>query len=128
MSYILVVEDNQQTADMISHILKTAGYMVKQTAHGLEGAKLAQAERPSLILMDFDLPDIDGRTLTLTLKKRLGGNSAPPIVACTARSGHNEASLAAKFGCSAFISKPFAPELLLKVVDQMLKQSQPAQI
>jgi DNA-binding response OmpR family regulator len=120
MSYILLVEDNQQSADLVIHLLTAAGYEVKHYVRGLDGAKQARKERPDLILMDFNLPDIDGRNLVLALKKQLGNNSAPPIVAVTARTGDQEMYIARHFGCDAFISKPFAPEHLLGVVKQCL--------
>src|SRR5271165_5365244 len=117
MSYILLIEDNQSNADMIVHILSTAGFEVHHYLRGLAGAKSARQDRPSLILMDFNLPDIDGRTLSLLLKKQLGD---VPIVACTARAGIAEARMAANFGCSAFLTKPFTPEGLLSLVNEML--------
>ena len=67
---------------------------------------------PDLILMDFDLPDVDGRNLILALKKQLGGVNAPPIVAVTARTGSVEMKLAQSFGCSAFQSPACSPASL----------------
>jgi DNA-binding response OmpR family regulator len=119
--HILLIEDNQANADMIIHILQTAGFEVRHFVNGLEGARDARRERPGLILMDFNLPDIDGRTLSLLLKQQLGDRSAPPIVACTARTGDTEIKLAAKFGCTAMISKPFAPEELVSLVKKYLQ-------
>ena len=118
MAHILLVEDNVRNAEMIMHILRTAGYEVKHFIYGLEGAKSARQEPPSLILMDFNLPDIDGRTLALLLRKQLGH---VPIVACTARTGDHEIRMAAGFGCSAFLSKPFTPEELLSLVKSLLE-------
>lgn len=69
MSHILLVEDNQGQADMIIHVLSASGYEVKHALRGLDGAKMARTDRPDLILMDFNLPDIDGRTLAMLLKK-----------------------------------------------------------
>src|SRR5260221_2962298 len=120
MTYILLVEDNQQNADMVIHILQSAGMEVKHFVHGLEAAQFARKERPSLILMDFDLPDIDGRTLVLSLKKQLGGQDAPPIVAVTARTGEMEKRVAERFGCAGFVSKPFKPEKLLSLVQSLV--------
>jgi CheY-like chemotaxis protein len=118
MSYILLVEDNQENADMTIRILKSAGYEVKHVLQGLQAGPLARAETPSLILMDFDLPDINGRVMALTLKKQLG--AATPIIAVTARTGEAEARIAQRFGMSAFVSKPFLPEHLLAVVGQFV--------
>src|SRR5690348_11191070 len=122
MSYILLVEGNQQNADMVIHLLRAAGMQVKHFSHGLEAAQFARKERPCLILMDFDLPDIDGRALVLSLKKQLGGDEAPPIVAVTARTGEMEKRVAERFGCAGFVSKPFKPERLLDVIKSLVNE------
>ena len=120
MSYILLIEDNQENADMVIRILTAEGLTVKHFLRGLEGAQHARRNRPDLILMDFDLPDIDGRTLILNLKKQLGDKSAPPIAAVTARTGPGEMQLAERFGCAAFLGKPFTPDNLIDMVRQLL--------
>ena len=105
---------------MTMRILESAHYEVKHCVRGLEGAKAARYETPDIILIDFDLPDIDGCTVALMLKKQLG-RSAPPIIAVTARVGIAEIRLAEASGCQAFVSKPFLPAELLSVIDQVLK-------
>jgi CheY-like chemotaxis protein len=122
MSYVLLVEDNQVNAEMVIRLLESVNIPVRHTVRGLEGAQMARKEHPALILMDFNLPDIDGRTLVLQLKKQLGGPTAPPIVALTARTGENEVFLAQKFGCTAFVSKPFKPEDLLSLIRELVPQ------
>ncbi len=124
MTYVLLIEDNQQNADMMIQLLQSIGLEVKHFIKGLEGSQYARKERPDLILLDFNLPDIDGRTLILTLKRNLGDDAAPPIVAVTARTGQVEKTLAERFGCSAFVSKPFDPERFIAVVQQLVKQNQ----
>jgi CheY-like chemotaxis protein len=116
MSYILLVEDNQSHADMTIRILVSAGYEVKHVLRGFDGAQLARKNRPAVVLMDFDLPDINGRTMAFILKKQLGATTAPPIIAVTARAGEDEMRMASHFGCAAFVSKPFLPEDLLAVI------------
>lgn len=120
MSYVLLVEDNQENADIVIRLLNSLGLEVHHTTKGLQGAHMARTERPILILMDFNLPDIDGRTLVLQLKKQLGGPDSPPIAAITARTGVVEKQLAQRFGCSAFISKPFEPEEFLQVIRSLV--------
>ncbi|MBE0689544.1 MAG: response regulator [Anaerolineae bacterium] len=115
MPHILLIEDNPGNAEMILHILRTAGYEVRHFDRGAPAASSARTDMPMLILMDFNLPDIDGRTLTLILRKQLGIN-APPIIACSARTGEQEVALAYRFGCSAFLRKPFTPNELLDIV------------
>jgi len=120
MAYILLVEDNQANADMAIRILNSADYEVKHCVRALEGAQMARRERPDVILMDYDLPDLDGRTMTLLLKKQLRPNP-PPIVAVTARTGVNEMRLAENYGFDAFISKPFLPDELIDIIKQVLQ-------
>ena len=119
MTYILLVEDDQKNADLVMHILTPLNVEVRHTTRGLEGAKMARKEHPCLILMDFNLPDIDGRTLTLLLKQQLGGDTAPPIVAMTARAGEHEVRLAQQFGCTAFVTKPFEPQELIQLIKKL---------
>ncbi len=120
MSYVLLVEDNQTNADMVIRLLQSINVEVKHTLRGLDGARLARERRPDLILMDFNLPDIDGRTLVLQIKKQLGGPAAPPIVAVTARTGEHEQKIAKQFGCTAFVSKPFVPDQFLALIKSLL--------
>ena len=119
MSYILLVEDNQDNADMTIRILLSAGFEVRHALRGFDGAQMARRERPAIILMDFDLPDVGGQTIALVLLKQLGGTKAPPIVALTARTADTDIRLAESFGFAAFIGKPFLPEDLLKVVNRL---------
>lgn len=130
MAYILLIEDNQNNADYIMRILQGAGHEVAHSIQGLAGARLARQRCPDMVLLDFNLPDIDGSVLILTLKKHLGGKSSPPIVAVTARNSSVDRQIANRFGFDGFIGKPFEPEELLNIVDTLLpgapKPSEPA--
>jgi DNA-binding response OmpR family regulator len=125
MAKILLIEDNPANADMIIRILESANHTVRHSLRGLEGAQMARREIPDMILMDFDLPDVDGRTMAIVLRKQLGGVNAPPIVAVTARGGDTEKRIAQQLGFSAFVSKPFTPEELLAAIEALLKRSHP---
>jgi CheY-like chemotaxis protein len=122
MKTVVLIEDNLENAEMTIRILKSAGYAIAHCVRGLEGALLVRRQHPDIVLIDFDLPDIDGCTLALLLKKQLGA-SAPPMVAVTARAGVAEMRQAEKFGCSGFVSKPFMPDDLLNVIGQILQVS-----
>jgi len=121
MSHILLIEDNPANAEMMTHILTSAGYDVRHFDRGAAAAASARNDTPALILMDFNLPDIDGRTLSLILRKQLGLH-APPIVACSARTGEQEVAIAQRFGCSAFLRKPFKPTELLDTVRRYMPE------
>ncbi len=116
MGHILLIEDNQANADMMIRLLQTSGYEVRHFDRGLPGARAAIQDRPVAILLDFNLPDVDGRTLLLMLKQRIGADNAPPIIAVTARTGVMEEAIAERFGCDAFVRKPFDPKEFLEIV------------
>jgi DNA-binding response OmpR family regulator len=123
MAHILLIEDNQNNADYIIRILQGAGHEIKHYVRGLEGARAARRSRPDLVLLDFNLPDVDGSVLNLTLKKSLGGPDAPPVVAVTARNSTMDRKLAQSLGFDAFVGKPFEPHELLKVVESLLQSA-----
>jgi DNA-binding response OmpR family regulator len=122
MSYVLLVEDNPDNAHMIIRLLESVGFSVIHCERGMDGVKQARKERPILVLMDFNLPDINGSVLILTMKKILGGVDSPPFIAVTARTGEVERSVAKRYGYDAFISKPFDPQ---EFVDTVLRFAQP---
>lgn len=116
---ILCVEDNPQNMRLVRKILKHAGYEVLEAMDGLSGVALAEKERPDLILMDINLPDIDGLEAT----DRIKSNEELvhiPIVALTANAmyGDEERILAA--GCDGYIAKPVSKKQLIAVVGEFL--------
>jgi len=119
MSYILLIEDNQNNADMMIRLLQTVGYEVKHCIRGFDGMKAARKNRPAMILVDFNLPDIDGTDVVLLLKQQLGGEKAPPIVAVTARASSYDENYAMRMGCDAFVTKPISPQAFLDLVQQI---------
>jgi two-component system cell cycle response regulator DivK len=122
MPTILMVEDNQNTADFMTRILESAGYTVYHAKSGLEGARWARASLPDLVLMDINLPDVNGRSVVLSLRRQ-SPTEALPIIAVTAQADEESMQLAEGFGCNAFLAKPFLPEDLLKLVGHFLSPS-----
>ena len=112
---ILIVEDQEDNRVIMRDVLSTAGYDLIEALNGEDGVKLAQSERPDLILMDIQLPGLDGYEATRRIKAD-PTLSAIPIIAVTsyALTGDEEKALAA--GCSAYVAKPYSPlELLNKL-------------
>jgi two-component system cell cycle response regulator DivK len=112
---ILVVEDQVDNRRIMKDLLTSAGYDIIEALTGKEGLALAEANHPALILMDIQLPDIDGYETTRRIKANPDLSSIP-IIAVTsyALSGDDIKAYAA--GCDAYVSKPFSPrELLAKV-------------
>ncbi len=102
---ILYVEDNSENIILVRRVLEAKGYIVLEAASGLEGIEMAGRERPDLILMDINLPDMDGYAAATKIKNTIGLGHIP-IVALTANvmKGDRERTLAA--GCDGYIPKP----------------------
>ncbi len=116
---ILVVEDNEQNLYLVRFILENNGHEVIEARDGVMGVELAIKEKPDLILMDIQLPDIDG--LEVTRKIRASeGNGEIPIVALTsyAMPGDRDRALAA--GCTGYIEKPIDPETFMANIEKYM--------
>lgn len=119
MGKILYVEDNSQNMRLVRKILVHAGYEVVEAENGLTGVDVALNENPDLILMDVNLPDIDGLEVTARLREN-NSTKATPIIALTANAmvGDREKALAA--GCDGYLPKPVSRVELLKTVETFL--------
>lgn len=117
MPRILHIEDDPTNRLLVRKLLQNAGHEVIDAADGLEGIRLACAQRPDLVLVDLNIPGLDGFEVTL----RLRGEPSlvgVPIVAITAE-GDRETSLAV--GCDGFLQKPIDARSFAQLIDQFLK-------
>lgn len=119
MAHVLVVEDHPANMKLAVFLLENACHQVTQATDAEEGIRLARALRPDLILMDIQLPGMDGLTATHLLKTDVATQGIK-IVALTALAmgGDREKILAA--GCDAYIAKPLRYKDFLQVVDAMV--------
>ena len=117
---ILIIEDNEQNMYLLNFILVQNGYEVIQAFHGEEGISLASQHLPNLILLDIQLPVMDGYAVARELRKN-EALTLVPIVAVTsyAMPGDREQALAA--GCSGYIEKPIDPDTFMDQVEYYLK-------
>ena len=112
---ILVVEDQEDNRQILRDLLANAGYDMIEAEDGEQGVAAANNERPDLILMDIQLPVLDGYEATRRIRTNPDLRSVP-IIAVTsyALAGDEDKALAA--GCDGYVSKPYSPrELLAKV-------------
>ena len=116
---ILIIEDNEQNLYLITYILENAGHQVVQAKDGPAGIDRAQCERPDLVLLDIQLPGMDGYAVARELRSR-PGLADLPIVAVTSHAmvGDREEILAA--GCTAYLEKPIDPATFLGDVERHL--------
>ena len=117
---ILVVEDNEQNLYLATFLLEKNGHEVITAKDGLEAVEKAKAERPDLILMDIQLPEMNGYQATKKIKS-IPEISHIPIVAITsyAMAGDREKALA--MGCVGYIEKPIDPKTFVHEVEKYLK-------
>jgi two-component system cell cycle response regulator DivK len=116
---ILVIEDNERNRYLVTFILEKHGYRVVQARDGREGIELAERVKPTLILLDIQLPGMDGYAVARELRSNPAFDEVP-IVAVTsyAMVGDREQILAA--GCNGYIEKPINPETFIDDVEQHL--------
>jgi CheY-like chemotaxis protein len=121
MAKILLVEDNEMNRDMLSRRLARKGYEVVMAVDGQQGVALATSEVPDLILMDMDLPIIDGWEATRQVKAG-GATGAIPVIALTAHAmvGDRDKALAA--GCDDYDTKPVDFPRLLGKIESLLQR------
>jgi len=120
MKKILVVEDNEKNMYLMDFILTKAGYLVVKTETGEKAVELALKEMPDLVLMDIQLPGIDGLEATKRIRESKADGKIK-IVAITsyAMTGDKEKVLAA--GCNGYIEKPINPETFIAELERFLK-------
>jgi CheY-like chemotaxis protein len=108
---ILVVEDNPANQMLIEAVLRRAGYSITVVGSAAEALDSIENRRPDLILMDVQLPGMDGLSLTRQLKAD-PGTAAIPVVALTAHAMASDRELSFDAGCAGYITKPFDTRLL----------------
>jgi CheY-like chemotaxis protein len=116
---VLVIEDNEQNLYLTTFILEKHGYEVIQAREGSEGTRLASQVKPDLILLDIQLPEMDGYAVAQALRSNPALDGVP-IVAVTsyAMVGDRERILAA--GCTGYIEKPINPDTFVAQVEAHL--------
>ena len=117
MAKLLLVEDNEMNRDMLSRRLERKGYTVVCAVDGEEAIRIAQAESPSLVLMDMSLPVLDGWEATKRIKA-----SQPnlPIIALTAHAMEGDERKAREAGCDDYDTKPIELTRLLEKIQKLL--------
>ena len=108
MTYnILYIEDNPDNTTLVKRALESRGYKLLHSANGTRGVAMAESEDVALILLDINLPDIDGyevaRRLRSSTKREL---TSIPIIAVTANALKGDAEKALNAGCDVYMSKP----------------------
>ena len=117
---VLYIEDDQACGRLVQRVLQRSGYEVLLAFDGAEGMTLAQKMQPNLILMDINLPEVDGRVLTTRLRSTSYCKETP-IVALTAMTGSEDRKLALAAGCTGFLTKPINIDRFPQQIDAFLR-------
>ena len=124
MSTILIVEDNDKNMKLARDILQAKGYATLEAVNGEDGVRLALAHKPDLVLMDIQLPDINGIEAFGRIRAN-PGTAAIPVVAFTASVTVNDRSRITGAGFNAFISKPINLKEFIETVRKTLEGGTP---
>jgi two-component system cell cycle response regulator DivK len=121
---ILYIEDNPENRLLVKRVLEVEGYQVLEAGDGLAGLDLAKKTAPDLILMDINLPGLDGYELTHRLKQ-MPHLTSVPVIAMTANvmKGDREKTLAA--GCDGYLQKPIDVDQLPAQIEHFIQARKP---
>jgi two-component system cell cycle response regulator DivK len=116
---ILVVEDQEDNRRIMRDLLSSVGYEVVEAVSGEDGVRMAEMQVPDLILMDIQLPGLDGYEATRRIKANAGLRQIP-IIAVTSYALSGDDARAFQAGCNAYVSKPYSPRALLAKIREFL--------
>jgi len=119
MSKVLVVEDNADNLRLISKVLERGGYAVDAAACGTDGVNLAAKEKFSFVVMDINLPDMDGLEAAKQIRKT-GLDKNVPIIAITSYAMRGDMARILAAGCNGYFEKPIDPLGILAEIHRIL--------
>lgn len=120
MKKVLIIEDNGDNLRLISYALQRAGYEVIAAEGGVRGVELAISERPEFIIMDINLPDIDGFEATRRIRKSSAKDSIP-IIAVTSYAMAGDMDHVLEAGCNGYFEKPIDPLTIMDKIHSLLE-------
>jgi two-component system cell cycle response regulator DivK len=118
---ILVVEDTEDNRQIVRDLLESAGYELIEALDGLDGVVAAERELPDLILMDIQLPGIDGYEATRRIRA-VPALATVPIIAVTSYALSGDEAKTRAAGCDGYVAKPFSPRQLLAKIRVFLPE------
>ncbi len=117
---ILVIEDQEDNRRILRDLLRSVSFEMIEAVTGEEGVTLAETHRPNLILMDIQLPGLDGYEATRRIKAN-PALRAIPIIAVTSYALSGDEVKAMQAGCDAYVTKPYSPRALLAKIREYLR-------
>jgi two-component system cell cycle response regulator DivK len=124
MAKVLVVEDNMLSQTLVTDILSMNGHVVLHAATGSEALRRAASDAPDIILMDINLPEMDGVT-AVRLIRGMDASKAIPVLALTASALKGDEDKFIKQGFDGYVSKPIDVKLLIRKIEECLCRKTP---
>ena len=121
MSVILIVEDNEKNMKLVRDVLQFKGYTTIEAMTGNDGVRLAKEHKPDVILMDIQLPDIDGITALAQIREN-SDTQRIPIIAVSASVMPDEQQRIVASGFDAYVTKPINVKDFLGVVEKFARK------
>jgi two-component system, cell cycle response regulator DivK len=118
---ILVIEDTEDNRQIVRDLLTSVGYETIEAIDGAAGVAMAEAQRPDLILMDIQLPEIDGYEATRRIRA-IPELARVPIIAVTSYALSGDEAKTRAAGCDGYVAKPFSPRQLLSKIREFLPE------
>ena len=116
---ILIIEDNRQNMYLLSYILENGGYTVLQAYNGYIGVRAAIEHKPDIILLDIQLPELDGYSVAVKLREQPGLKDTP-IIAVTSYAMPGDREKAVESGATGYIEKPINPETFISQMESFI--------
>ena len=118
---ILVVEDQEDNRQILRDLLASSGFLMIEAHDGQQALAMARSQRPDLILMDIQLPVVDGYEATRSIKRDPELKHIP-VIAVTSYALSGDEERAREAGCDAYVAKPYSTRNLLAKIGQFLEQ------
>lgn len=116
---ILIIEDNEQNMYMLTFLLQSENYEILQAYNGVDGISIAESKLPDIILLDIQLPEMDGYAVAKRLRA-LNQLSKTPIIAVTSYAMVGDREKAIESGATGYIEKPIDPDTFVKQMESFL--------
>lgn len=124
MKKVLIIEDNEQNMYLFSFLLEQNGHRVVQAENGHKGMALAKEEKPDFILLDIQLPDMNGYEIAQKLRKNPETEDIP-IIAVTSYAMVGDREKTIESGCTGYIEKPINPDTFLSEINRFIANTGP---
>lgn len=116
---VLVIEDNEQNLYLVTFLLESRGYKVIAARDGVDGIAAANRDKPDLVLLDIQLPRMDGYTVAHLLRDN-PNLTETPIIAVTSYAMAGDREKALEAGCNGYIEKPINPDTFITQIERHL--------